>query len=378
LASRYGAVVTTEHVVTADVIRAHSHLVRLPDSHVRHVCEVPFGAHPGPFGSAVTPEFRQYEEDGPFYGEYFAAVKAKEPHALASWVREWIIGLDHPGYLAALGSERLVALAGPVAVRGLEPLPGPPATDGVPPSDNELVMVLATRALTAKVEQSRRRVMLVGVGLSEVPALAAYEQLTSVVEDLRLAMGHGFYGFEPVPGRSEPDATTSLMTTDTFGIYGTELAHPDRPGLAILGAAQVDRRGNMNSTVVDGKLLTGSGGSNDASSVCETVVVTRLSPDRLVAEVEYVTCPGTNVSTVITERGVFEKRGGAELVLTSYVQQAGESRDEVLSDIEKRCGWKVEVAPDASRATLPEQAELALIRKYLPSRYKAGSQPDRK
>jgi acyl CoA:acetate/3-ketoacid CoA transferase alpha subunit len=181
LASRYGAVVTTEHVVTADVIRAHSHLVRLPDSHVRHVCEVPFGAHPGPFGSAVTPEFRQYEEDGPFYGEYFAAVKAKEPHALASWVREWIIGLDHPGYLAALGSERLVALAGPVAVRGLEPLPGPPATDGVPPSDNELVMVLATRALTAKVEQSRRRVMLVGVGLSEVPALAAYEQLTSVV-----------------------------------------------------------------------------------------------------------------------------------------------------------------------------------------------------
>jgi acyl CoA:acetate/3-ketoacid CoA transferase beta subunit len=134
----------------------------------------------------------------------------------------------------------------------------------------------------------------------------------------------------------------------------------------------------MNSTVVDGKLLTGSGGSNDASSVCETVVVTRLSPDRLVAEVEYVTCPGTNVSTVITERGVFEKRGGAELVLTSYVQQAGESRDEVLSDIEKRCGWKVEVAPDASRATLPEQAELALIRKYLPSRYKAGSQPDRK
>jgi len=379
LASRYGAVVTAEHVVTADVVRAHSHLVRLTDRHVRYVCEVPYGAHPGPFGSAVTPSLRRYEEDATFYGDYFSAVRAKDPGDLASWVHEWIIGRDHPSYLAALGSDRLNSLDGLVGARDSQPPPIGSVPDDGPPNDNELVMVLAMRALEAKVQQSKRRVMLVGVGLSEVPALACYEQLTSEVKDLRLAMGHGFYGFEPVPGRSEPDATTSLMTTDTLGVYGTELAHPDRPGIAILGAAQVDRHGNMNSTIVDGKLLTGSGGSNDASSVCETVVVTRLSPERLVSEVEYVTCPGTNVSTVITERGVFEKRGGTEFVLTSYVQHAGESREEVLSDIDKRCGWTVEVAPDATSAAQPTEAELALIRKYLPSRYRTGpGEPYRK
>lgn len=373
MASRNGAVVTAEHIVTSDVIRAHSHLVRLTARHVRYICEAPFGAHPGAFGSAVTPELRRYAEDAEFFGTYFQAVRSRQPEVLAAWVGEWIVDVDHPAYLKKLGAERLETLEAGVSAEPPATASGRVFSEEAPASENEVVMALAMRALISRVEHSGRRVLLVGVGLSEVPALAAYESLKAETGDLSLAMGHGYFGFEPRAGRSEPDATTSVMSTDTVGIYGTELAHPDRPGLAVLGAAQVDSAGNMNSTVVNGKLLTGSGGSNDAASICETIVVTRLSPDRLVSEVEYVTCPGTNVSAVITERGTFEKRGGTELVLTSYVQHEGESRDDVLTDIAGRCGWLLEVAPDACCAPLPDATELELIRRYMPSRYQAGS-----
>lgn len=377
LASRQGAVVTTEHIVSSDAVRAHSNFVRLPARHVQWVCEVPYGAHPGPFGSGLVPELRRYEEDARFYGDYFAAVKSKEPQELDEWVSEWILGLRHEKYLARLGAERLASLE-PASARPPSPLTPPAsgarevATSREAATSNEVVMTLALRLLRDRVGTGTRSVLLVGVGLSEVPALVAYEVERDEHGDLTLAMGHGYFGFEPVAGRSEPDATTSLMTTDTVGIYGTELAHPDRPGLAILGAAQVDRFGNMNSTIVGGKLLTGSGGSNDASSICDTIVVTRLSPERLVNEVEYVTCSGRNVSAVVTDRAVFERREGPELVLTAFVRHPGKSDHDVLAEIRCQCGWSVELAADCAPAPDPTPDELELIRTYMPSRYRSG------
>lgn len=386
LSSRGGAVVTTEHVITADELRAHSHLVRLPSMHVRHVCEVPFGAHPGPFGSTLTPEFRRYQEDSDFYGRYFAAVRGRGDESLDDWVAEWIEAPSHEAYLDKLGAERQESLDDRrrrvttlAAVDRTPPRGGAERSSavGTKPTDTEQLMTLAFRCVVAKVEQEGPTVLLVGVGLSEVPATAAYEHLSDLELDLTLAMGHGFFGFEPTPGRSEPDPATSLMTTDTMGVYGTLLGGPARPGLALLGVAQVDRLGNLNSTLVDGRLLTGSGGSNDAASICETIVVTRLEPGRLVDTVEFVTCPGDNVSTVVTELCVFEKRGG-ELVVTTYVAPEDTPVDDALAEISRRCGWTVTATADARRADPPSPTELELIRRYMPPRYRRGAdQPDR-
>jgi acyl CoA:acetate/3-ketoacid CoA transferase alpha subunit len=377
LASREGAVVTAEEVVSTEVVRRHSHLVRLPAMYVRKVCETPYGAHPGPFGSGTFPEFRSYEEDAAFYGTYFAAVRSADHDELERWVTEWILRPGHAQYVAALGEARLTRLhasrrhRSPPVVEDLPAVGEHPPAAAEPASANEVIMALAWRALVSKVQARERTVLLVGVGLSEVPAVATFEQLASSTPGLALAMGHGFFGFQPVAGRSEPDPATAIMTTDTTGIYATVLAGSDRPGLAVLGAAQIDKFGNMNSTIVDGKLLTGSGGSNDAASVCETVVVTRLAPGRLVGDVEYVTCAGRNVSTVITDLGVFEKVGGPELFLTSYVQRADESADDVISRITAQCGWPLQVAEDARRVALPSTEELSVIRRFMPARYQA-------
>src|SRR5215510_2104162 len=93
-------------------------------------------------------------------------------------------------------------------------------------------------------------------------------------------------------------------------ILGVLACGADNRCIAALGAAQIDRRGNLNSTRLGDKLLVGSGGACDiAASVEEVVVLTRLAPGRLVDEVEYITSPGRAVRSVVTDRGVLTRLG---------------------------------------------------------------------
>ncbi len=183
-------------------------------------------------------------------------------------------------------------------------------------------------------------------------------------------MRHGFYGFEPHPGHSEPDPGSALMTTDSSEIYGVVLGGRIGRSLAILGAAQVDRLGNLNSTIVNGRLLTASGGSNDAFSVCDTLIVTRMSRRKLVHEVEYFTSPETRVRATVTEGGVFERSPvTGRMMLTQDVASAGRSRAERLAEIAGNCGWELEPSPDLREASPPREDELAVIRWLMPARY---------
>ena len=101
----------------------------------------------------------------------------------------------------------------------------------------------------------------------------------------------GLWGYEPTPAdpfvfnhRSFPSAT---MVSDSETVLSTFVAGPGTRLLGCLGAAQIDRSGNINSTVIPDKaFLVGSGGGNDvASAADEVVVVATLAPRRTVEEV---------------------------------------------------------------------------------------------
>lgn len=367
-----GAIVTAERIVSREFIRRHSHLVRIPARYVRAVCHVPYGAHPGPFGSPVLPELPAYGEDEAFQRDYFAVMR--DPEQLAAWLERWVYGVDgHEGYLRQLGEGRLQQLTertareAVAASRHADP---PPPTDGGAISANEWMMTMALREVMTRVQANEYELLLVGVGLSEVPATAARTVLRERGVDVTLVMGHGFYDFEPFPGRSEPDPAETLVTTDLSEVYGVFLGGRAGRTMAILGTAQVDRHGNLNLTVVGGRLLTASGGSNDATSTCDTLVVTRLARNKLVEQVEYVTSPGTRVRVLVTERCVFEKDPLTDrMVLTRYVPQPDRSRQATLDEIAAHCGWPLEVSPRLEAVSLPQPGELAAIRRLLPSRY---------
>jgi acyl CoA:acetate/3-ketoacid CoA transferase alpha subunit/acyl CoA:acetate/3-ketoacid CoA transferase beta subunit len=366
LASRRGAIVTAEHIVSRDVIRRNSHLVRLPGRYVRAVCHVPFGAHPGRFGSRVLPDLRSYQADSDFDRQYLTA--ARGPGQLPAWLRRWVFDLaDHDAYLAQLGEARLAGLQRrrPAVQRRRS------AEDGSPPSASETLMTLAMREVIRLIRADGHDVLLVGAGLSEAPAMAARQVLRQDGIDVSLAMGHGFFGFEPAPGQSEPDGDSALMSADATEIYGVVLGGARQHGLAILGAAQVDRCGNTNSTVVNGTLITGSGGSNDAASVCDTIVVTRMSKRKLVAQVEFVTCPGTRLRAVVTDKGVFRKtRGDVPLQLCAYLADDATSADDAIAEIRSSCGWDLEIGADLERVPAANGPELSLIRWLMPDRYR--------
>lgn len=79
---------------------------------------------------------------------------------------------------------------------------------------------------------------------------------------------------------------------------------------AFIGGAQIDRYGNINSTVVGDYALPkvrfpGSGGANDLASLCwKSICMTTQNPTRFVENVDFLTTPG-----YLTGPGEREKAG---------------------------------------------------------------------
>ena len=106
------------------------------------------------------------------------------------------------------------------------------------------------------------------------------------------------------PRRPIPTSSTTAsspgrrMLADASTVLGMVVGGPGTRTVACLGAAQVDRDGNLNSTPIPGgPFLVGSGGANDvASRATACVVVSLARPERLVERVGYITSPGARVT----------------------------------------------------------------------------------
>ena len=101
---------------------------------------------------------------------------------------------------------------------------------------------------------------------------------------MQLTAEIGLWGYEPTPAdpfvlnhRNFPSAT---MLGDAAMVLETLVGGAGTTTIGCLGGAQVDRHGNVNSTLIpDGPFLVGSGGGNDVASVAaEVVVVATLTP----------------------------------------------------------------------------------------------------
>jgi acyl CoA:acetate/3-ketoacid CoA transferase alpha subunit/acyl CoA:acetate/3-ketoacid CoA transferase beta subunit len=366
-------IVTVERVVSAETIRRHSDLVRLPGHAVSAVCPAPFGGHPTQVPAHPHVAIPGYVDDYATLAEL--AALAADPAGLEAWIQEWIVGVqDHEAYVSKLGSARVNALRGAVWPDGwqFEVNEKSSAVDRLVTA-GEMIAALGARVVSSIAVTEDATVALAGAGAATIATWLAALALSEKGRTIDLIAESGLIGMQPVPldpflfnGRNLPTCTSLSDLYTTLGVVvGGKFAR----SIGVLGAGQVDRLGNINSSRVKGKLLTGSGGGNDVCSGAKSIVVTtphRLN--RLVEACDFVTSPGRNVRAIVTDRGVLSRpEVGGAFVLVSVLERDGLTKAELVEAARRDCGWVLDVAPDIEVLTAVTDREIAQVRFFDPS-----------
>lgn len=235
---------------------------------------------------------------------------------------------------------------------------------------NEIMVVAAARRLAGE------RVCFVGIGL---PNLACSLAQRMVEPALELVYESGAVGARPARlplSIGDPCLVSGARAVasqfDLFAFY----LQGGRVDVAFLGAAQIDRRGSINTTVIGPYerpkvRLPGSGGACEiALNAAKVFVIMNQSPRSFVGAVDFVTSPGHvpgrrarggGPDTVITQIGVYRFVDG-EMTLTSL--HPGATVDQARA----ACGWDLAVAPDPTGTPAPTEEELAALRALDPER----------
>jgi glutaconate CoA-transferase, subunit B len=137
-----------------------------------------------------------------------------------------------------------------------------------------------------------------------------------------------------------------------------------RIDVGFLGAAQIDRRGNINTTVIGPYdrprvRLPGAGGAPEiAAAAREVIVMARHSPRTFVEQLDFVTSLGRggDAFTVITDLGVLRPGDDDELELTAV--HAGVEVEQVL----EATGWPPRVREPLEVTEPPTARELEELR----------------
>ncbi len=261
------------------------------------------------------------------------------------------------------------------------------ATETAPATTGEIQTIVAARRLT------NAKVVFIGVGR---PSTAAILARMVHNPELVLVYESGTIGAKPfrVPlsigdGELAETADAVVAVPEMFNYW----VQPGRIDVAFLGAAQVDRYANLNSTVIGQydtprTRLPGAGGAPEIAGGCgEVVVVAPHSPRTFVERLDFVTTvghadpdgvlgsiPGApdgttrealglrggGPSAVITDLGVLEPDPTTkELTLVQLHPGA------TVEDARAKTGWQLQVAPDLPETAPATAEELAALRELV-------------
>lgn len=243
--------------------------------------------------------------------------------------------------------------------------------DGYTP--DEMMSVAASREL------SDGAVCFVGIGL---PSEAANLARLTHAPDVTLIYESGTIGAKPdlLPlsigdGDLAVRADSVISVPEIFNYW----LQAGRVDVGFLGAAQIDRFGNINTTVIGGDYakpkvrLPGAGGAPEiAASAKEVIVMLRQSPRSFVEELEFVTSvgyasggdareklgyPGRGPTVIITDKGVLRPDPETkEFTLVALHPGVG------VEEAREATGWSLKVADGLEETKPPTERELSVLR----------------
>jgi glutaconate CoA-transferase, subunit B len=244
-------------------------------------------------------------------------------------------------------------------------------TDGWTPS--EVMAVAAARSLRDG------QACFVGIG---APSTAANLARATHAPNLVLIYESGAIGAKPTrlplsigDGELAETADAVVSVPEIFNYW----LQPGRIDVGFLGAAQIDRYANLNSTVIgpyDGPKvrLPGAGGAPEIAAACRSVLIMiRQSRRTFVDALDFRTSvgfgdgpgdrarlglPGAGPTLVITDLGLLRPDPETcELTLTEVHPGV------TVDDVRGATGWDLAVAADVGTTDPPTTAELAELRR---------------
>jgi glutaconate CoA-transferase subunit B len=242
-------------------------------------------------------------------------------------------------------------------------------------SKNEIMIAASARTLAGE------QICFVGVGLPNIVCNLAQR---TVASELQLVYEAGVFGARPARlplSIGDPTLVSgSTAVTSMFELFAFYL----QAGLidaAFLGGAQIDRFGNLNTTVIGDYgapkvRLPGSGGACEiAIHARKILVIMRQAQRSFVERLDFRTSPGhsgdpehdrargwsgSGPTSVVTDLGTygFDEVTGEMTLLTMH---PGVTMDDVRSN----SGWDPRVSPDLGETPGPTEEELRIIREEL-------------
>ncbi|HWG02651.1 MAG TPA: CoA-transferase [Trebonia sp.] len=238
-----------------------------------------------------------------------------------------------------------------------------------------MMTVNAARALTDGMT------CFVGIGL---PSAASNLARATHAPDLVLIYESGTIGAKPdrLPlsigdGILAETADAVISVPEIFNYW----LQAGRIDVGFLGAAQIDKYGNINTTVIGGSYaspkvrLPGAGGAPEIAASCrEVIVIVRQSLRTFVEKVEFVTSVGYGSGPGDREKHGLRGRGPQRIItdlgvltpdpVTREFTVTGIYPGVSVETIKERTGWDVAIAPEPEIIAPPTTAELAALRKF--------------
>ena len=232
--------------------------------------------------------------------------------------------------------------------------------------------------VTAAGQLQNGSVCFVGIGL---PSAACNLALRTHAPDLVLIYESGTVGARPrlLPlsigdGELAETATCVVTLPEVFAQY----LQRGRVDVGFLSAAQIDRFGNLNSTVIGSYSrptvrLPGSGGAPEiATHAREVLIIMKQSPRSFVARLDFLTSSGFLAGSGERNRAHFPGRGPRAVITDFGILRPGAQSEElelsalypgVTADAARAAtGWPLAVASDLEVLPPPAAEDLRVLR----------------
>ena len=224
--------------------------------------------------------------------------------------------------------------------------------------------------------------VILGVGL---PTTAGAMAKALHAPQATLMMESGIIDFQPlVPPNHIADANACRgfsYATDLFSMF--TMTYRGFVDVCFLGVAQIDKFGNINTTVVGDYFhpkarLPGAGGAPDFLSYAKRTILT-MRGGEFVNKLDYFTspgyldggdsreksglfAPGSGPTMLLTTKGIFRFHEQTKEMYLAHVHP-GVSVDNIRKDVP----WDLKVADNITETERPSSAEIDFIRRFAPT-----------